>query len=162
MESTQPLTAEAFRRACGRFATGIAVVTTLDAGGAPVGLTVNSFTSVSLDPPLVLFCLDRASQALPSFANANAFSINILEESQRDLSQRFAAREADRFAGLSYRLGTLGAPVLPGVLAVLECRRHAVLEGGDHLIFLGEVIAADAGDGQPLLYFGGRYRLLGM
>lgn len=154
-------TAEAFRRACGRFATGVAIVTTLDAAGAPYGVTVNSFTSVSLDPPLVLFCLDRGAQALAAFSANNPFVINILDQSQRDLSQRFAARLPDRFAGLDYRTGLTGAPILHGSLAILECRHQAALDGGDHLIFVGQVLSVEACDGDPLLYFAGAYRHLG-
>ncbi len=166
MSSSEPLessllTAEGFRRACGRFATGIAIVTTLDLAGAPYGLTVNSFTSVSLDPPLVLFCLDRGAQALAAFEAENPFVINVLEQSQRDLSQRFASRHPDRFAGLDYRTGRTGAPILPGSLAVLECRPQGVLDGGDHFIFLGQVLAVEAREGDPLLYFAGGYRHLG-
>lgn len=160
-DAVTPLSRDAFRRACGRFATGVAIVTTLDAGGAPCGLTVNSFTSVSLEPPLVLFCLDRGSQALAAFEQANSFVVNILDEAQRELSQRFATRQDDRFAGIDYRLGVSGAPVLADSLAILECRRHAVLDGGDHLVFLGQVIDVSARDGDPLLYFAGRYRQLG-
>lgn len=157
----QTPTAEAFRRACGRFATGVAIATTLDPAGTPCGLTINSFSSVSLDPPLILFCLDRTSQAVDAFSASSSFVINILDRSQRDLSQRFARRQEDRFDGLEWRRGLSGAPVLPHCLAVLECRRHAVLEGGDHLIFVGEVVSVDARDGDPLLYFAGRYRQLG-
>ena len=154
-------TAEAFRRACGRFATGVAIVTTLDTAGSPCGLTVNSFSSVSLSPPLVLFCLDRAAHTLPAFLESNHFVINILDQSQRDLSQRFAGRQEERFAGLDYRHGVSGSPVLTGALAVIECRRQQVLDGGDHFIFLGQVLSVDAREGDPLLYFAGRYRHLG-
>ncbi len=153
-------TAEQFRRACGRFATGVAVATTVDEAGIPHGLTINSFTSVSLDPLLVLFCVDRAAQALAVFEGSNSFVINILDQSQRDISRQFATRQEDRFDGLLWRRGVSGAPVLNQSLAILECRRHSVLDGGDHRIFLGEVIAVEAGDGDPLLYFAGRYRQL--
>ena len=157
-----PLTAETFRRACGCFATGVAVVTTLDPQGAPSGLTVNSFSSVSLDPPLVLFCLDRGSQVLAPFESCTSFVINILTESQQHLSQRFASSDEGRFTGIDHRPGFTGAPVLPDALAVIECRRQAVLDGGDHLIFLGEVVAVQSRQGDPLLYFAGRYRHLSL
>ena len=155
-----PPTAEAFRRACGRFATGVAIATTMDSGGTPCGLTISSFSSVSLDPPLVLFCIDRASQVLGAFEQAESFVINILDHSQRELSQRFATRQDDRFGGIAFRRGVSGAPVIPHSLAVIECRRQRVLDGGDHRIFLGEVLSIDAVDGDPLLYFAGRYRHL--
>ncbi len=154
-------TADAFRRACGRFATGVAIATTMDAEGTPHGLTINSFSSVSLDPPLVLFCLDRASQALTAFEQSTGFIINLLHKEQQDLSQRFASHRGDRFAGLEWRRGLTGAPVIPHSLAVIECKRHSMLDGGDHIIFLGEVVAVAARDGDPLLYFAGRYRHLG-
>ncbi len=155
-----PSMAEAFRRACGRFATGVAIATTMDSSDSPCGLTISSFSSVSLDPPLVLFCIDRTSQVIAAFEASDTFVINILDQSQRELSQRFATRQEDRFGGLEFRRGVSGAPVIPHSLAVIECRRHAVLDGGDHRIFLGEVLSADTFDGDPLLYFAGRYRQL--
>ena len=158
--SNHPPLAEAFRRACGRFATGVAIATTMDSSDSPCGLTISSFSSVSLDPPLVLFCIDRASQVIAAFEASETFVLNILDQSQRELSQRFATRQDDRFGGLEFRRGVSGAPVIPHSLAVIECRRHAVLDGGDHRIFLGEVLSADAFDGDPLLYFAGRYRQL--
>lgn len=156
----QAPTAEAFRLACGRFATGVAIATTIDSSGSPCGLTISSFSSVSLDPPLVLFCIDRASQVLPAFEACNSFVINILDQSQRDLSERFATRQRDRFSGLDFRRGASGAPVIPHSLALIECRRHAVLDGGDHRIFLGEVLSVQVREGDPLLYFASRYRHL--
>jgi flavin reductase (DIM6/NTAB) family NADH-FMN oxidoreductase RutF len=156
-----PLSTEAFRRACGRFATGVAIVTTMDGDGNPHGLTINSFSSVSLDPPLVLFCLDRASQTRTAFETSISFVVNILYKSQRDLSHRFATRQDERFTGLRYREGTLGAPVLTDCLANLECRRHAIIDGGDHIILIGEVVQVSTREGEPLLYFAGRYRQLG-
>lgn len=158
--SPEALTAESFRRACGRFATGVAIVTTLDSNANPCGLTINSFSSVSLHPPLVLFCLDRSSQALLAFESSNSFIINILDDSQSHLSQHFASRQDDRFVGIPYHSGLSGAPIFPASLAVIECRRQAVLDGGDHLIFIGLVLAVHTRDGDPLLYFSGRYRQL--
>ncbi len=133
----------------------------MDLDGNPHGLTINSFSSVSLAPPLVLFCLDRASQARTAFETSISFVVNILYKSQRDLSHRFATRQDERFTGIDYRVGTLGAPVLTHSLANLECRRHSIIDGGDHIIFLGEVVEVSARDGDPLLYFAGRYRQLG-
>lgn len=138
----------------------MAVATTLDASGIPHGLTINSFTSLSLNPPLVLFCLDRTAQTLATFEGSKSFVINILEQSQRELSQRFASRQPDRFDGIPWRRGLSGAPVLPGSLAILECHLREVLDGGDHRIFVGEVVAVEADEGAPLLYFSGRYRQL--
>ena len=108
----------------------------------------------------MLFCIDRASQVLGAFEASETFVINILAQSQRDLSQRFAMRQEDRFGGLEFRRGISGAPILPHSLAIIECRRHRVLDGGDHRIFLGEVLCVDTTDNDPLLYFAGRYRQL--
>ena len=135
-------------------------MTTFDAEGHPHGLTINSFTSVSLAPPLVLFCLDRASQARGAFETSASFVINILYQSQRELSHRFASREDERFTGLDYRKGTSGAPVLAECLASLDCERHSIVDGGDHLIFVGRVVSVEVREGDPLLYFAGRYRQL--
>lgn len=156
-----PLSPESFRRACGRFATGVAIVTTTDANGTPHGLTINSFSSVSLHPPLILFCLDRASQARTAFETSTSFVINILYRDQRDLSHRFATRKDERFTGLEFETGQCGSPVLTDCLASIECERHSIIDGGDHLVFIGRAIAVEARDGDPLLYFSGRYRHLG-
>ena len=150
-----------FRRACSRFATGIAVATTSGADGEPHGLTVNSFTSVSLDPPMVLVCVDYKCNILPYFRSASYYGINILSETQHDLSVRFADRMGDRFDGIGWRRGESGTPMLEGVLAAFECRLVRVVEAGDHAVLLGEVVAAESAEGRPLLYFGGGYALLG-
>lgn len=162
---TRPATPDegAFRRACGQFATGVAVVATQGPDGRPAGLTVNSFTSVSLDPPLVLFCLDDRAGCLAAFAGAPGFAVNVLAEGQADLSRRFAGAEADKFAGLAWRDGPRG-PVLAGVLASFQCRTDAVHRGGDHLILVGavEAVAADPSPAaRPLVYWRGDYRAIG-
>lgn len=147
------------RRAFGSFATGITIVTTTDAEGRPVGLTANSFTSVSLEPPLVLFCLDRNSSSLPHFQRAGAFGINVLSSGQQELSSRFVKRGEDRFNGVSWALQESGVPVIEGAAATFECELHTTHDGGDHLVFIGRVRRFDC-DAQcdPLLYFQGRYR----
>ena len=156
---TGDFTARQLRDAFGCFATGVTVVTTLDEGGAPVGLTANSFTSVSLEPPLVLFCLDRRSTRLPAFERAEVFAVNVLHAGQEGLSARFSRREPDRFAETAWTRGRSGVPVLRDVMAVFECRRHAVHDGGDHRVFLGGVDAvAWEGSYDPLVFFQGRYR----
>lgn len=149
-----------FRRACAQFATGVVVATVVDSAGGPHGLTVNSFTSVSLDPPLVLFCIDLRAAVLPHFQAASHFAINVLASHQRDLSNRFASKPDQRFDGVAWRPGETGAPVLDGCIAHLECLVRQVMEGGDHLIFLGEVVAAESPGGDPLLYFSSRYQSL--
>jgi flavin reductase (DIM6/NTAB) family NADH-FMN oxidoreductase RutF len=160
-----PLTAmepRALRAVLGRFATGVAVVTALGRDGAPVGMTVNSFTSVSLDPPLVLYCANRASRLFPAFTEAPAFAVNILAESQDEVSRRFARQGLDRFGELRHEAGATGAPLLPGSLAVLECATESVVPAGDHALVLGRVTAAAAvpGAGAPLLFYDGAYRRL--
>lgn len=151
----------AFRRALGQFATGVAVVTTLGGDGAKTGLTVNSFTSVSLDPPLVLWCLGRESPSAAVFEAATHFAVNVLAADQAAVSQRFAGPTVDRFKGIETVEGLGGVPLLTDCLAQFECAVDAVHEGGDHLIFVGRVARLRRRDGDPLVYFGGRYRTLG-
>jgi len=149
-----------FRQALGRFASGVTVVTTHDAG-VPIGLTVSSFASLSLDPPLVLVCIDLRVRANAAISQAGAFAVNVLTAEQEHLSRQFATRDIDRFAGVAWQPGAaLGLPVLDGALAQLECRLHQMLPGGDHTIFVGEVVAAELGDAAPLLYFRSAYRRL--
>jgi flavin reductase (DIM6/NTAB) family NADH-FMN oxidoreductase RutF len=151
-----------FRAALGAFATGVAVATAPGRGGPPAGVTVNSFTSVSLDPPLVLFCLDRSAQSLEAFREADHFAVSVLAEGQRDLSVRFASQAPGKFEGVGVAEGLGGAPVLEGCLAAVECSRHAVHDGGDHVILVGRVERLRHADGgRPLLYFRGRYASLG-
>lgn len=148
----------ALREALGWYATGVAVVTSVAADGRPLGLTVNSFSSVSLDPPLVLFSLDRGAFSLPEFVAAGHFAINILSEDQRDLSTVFARPLADKWSGLAYDRWQTGSPILRDTLASFECRTEATYDGGDHLIFLGRVMRLDhRKGGRPLLYFRGAY-----
>jgi flavin reductase (DIM6/NTAB) family NADH-FMN oxidoreductase RutF len=144
-----------FRDALGRFATGITVVTTMTRQG-PEAITANSFASVSLDPPIVLWSIGRQSRRFAAFAECRYFAIHVLGAGQRDLSQRFA-RSSQGFDGLAYHLGEGGVPLLEGCLSRFECRRLPGHEGGDHLIVLGAVTAATIAEGDPLVYFGGGY-----
>ena len=151
------------RRVLGQFATGIVVVTTRTDDGLPVGMTVNSFCSVSLEPPLVLFCVSRASRLHPVFTAAPAFAVNVLAEAQRDLSRTFARPGLDRFGTLSHRTGDSGVPLLPGALAVVTCTTASVTEAGDHDIVLGRVTELDCAPRSlagPLVFYGGAYRRL--
>jgi 3-hydroxy-9,10-secoandrosta-1,3,5(10)-triene-9,17-dione monooxygenase reductase component len=151
------LAAHRLRRVLGRFPTGVVLVTAGTADG-PTGMAVNSFTSVSLDPPLVSFCAGRSSSTWPRIREAAAFSVNVLGERHADVSRRFAAKGIDRFAGLGHRPGATGAPVLDGVAAHLDCELHAVHEAGDHVIVLGRVVHLDADEGvHPLVFHGGDY-----
>ena len=145
------------RDAYGRYATGVAVITTLTPAGAPAGLTVNSFGSVSLDPPLVLWSLMRSSARLPMFRDADRFAVNVLADDQQHLSTRFASRVEERFAGIAWEPGLGGVPLLPGCLARFECSTHGHVEAGDHVVFLGRVHRFEHRDGAPLLFFAGRY-----
>lgn len=146
-----------FRDALGRFVTGVTVVTTRAADGKPVGVTINSFTSVSLDPPLVLFCLDVRSRCLPAFEACGGFAVHVLGADQRDWSVRFAGG-GDRWDGIGSTAWETGAPIIEGCLAVFECRLEAVHDGGDHTILVGRVIRLASGrNRRPLAYHLGRY-----
>ena len=160
MKGAAAVTSEEFRRACGRFATGIAIASVLDAGGWPHGLTVNSFTSVSLEPPLILVSLGHAVTAIAHFRASNYFGINVLSAEQQPLSDRFARKGQDRFDGLAWRRGVTGVPLLPGVLAAIECAVYRIVPMGDHDLFIGEMMHVSVGEGDPLLYFASSYRRL--
>lgn len=146
-----------FRQVLGRFATGVTVVTGL-AGEDPVGLAVNSFTSVSLEPALVAFCVSRRSRTWPRLRTTGAFCVNILAEDQEALSRAFASRPPDRFRGVGWRPGPSGAPILAGVLAWIDCTVEAEHDAGDHVIVVGRVGELDLGhDGRPLVFYRGGY-----
>lgn len=152
----------AYRNALGCFATGIAVVTTIAPDGEKIGVTVNSFSSVSLDPPLVQFCLGRAAMSFEAFTTAPSFAVNILAEDQAELSARFSRRDLqERWEGLGVERWDTGVPILTGCLANLECDREHLFEGGDHVIVVGRVRRlAGSEEGRPLLYFRGGYQKL--
>ncbi|MFS8039195.1 flavin reductase family protein [Xanthobacter sp. AM11] len=148
------------RNALGRFATGIAVVMAKDEEG-PLGVTVNSFSSVSLDPPLVLFCMARSLHSLARLEKAKAYSVNILHGTQVDISNRFARAGEDKFTQTDCVDGCLGEPCLMSSHATFECVPYAHYDGGDHVIFVGRVVHMRAeGEDDPLLYYRGSYRLL--
>ncbi len=144
-----------FRDALGQFATGVTIVTARAADGHPVGVTANSFNSVSMDPPLVLWSLARASRSMKVFEQAETFAVHILASDQDALSNRFASRDVDKFAGIDY--GDEGAPLLENCTARFLCRTRNQYDGGDHVIFVGEVIEYDHADKPPLLFHGGDY-----
>ncbi len=150
---------QAFREACARYATGITVATVTGRDGRPHGLTANSFSSVSWNPPLVLVCVDHRATVHDQFYAAESFAINILAETQKDVSIRFATAE-DRFEGIAWTPGETGAPLLDEALACLECRTTHRLAAGDHTIFIGEVIRAASHEGRPLVYYLRHYRKL--
>jgi flavin reductase (DIM6/NTAB) family NADH-FMN oxidoreductase RutF len=147
-----------FRRILGHWVSGIAVVAARASTGSPCGLTANAVTSVSLQPPLVLVCIDRTADSHDCIRDAGAFSINVLASDQERLARRFAEWDiATKFEGIAHSPGVTGAPVLDDALAWVECTVRDVLPGGDHTIFIGEVVAGDAGEGVPLLYYRGGY-----
>jgi flavin reductase (DIM6/NTAB) family NADH-FMN oxidoreductase RutF len=147
------------RNAFGCFATGVMVVTA-QGSDRLVGVTCNSFSSVSLSPPLLLWSLARRSSSLQELVNVEHFAINVLSADQVDLSQRFSRPSEDRWKGVEYLLGVGGAPILSGALATFECASFQCYEGGDHIIFLGRVLRADLRDGDPLLFYRGSYRAI--
>ena len=147
-----------FRAALGMFATGVTIVTGRDANGVRVGLTANSFNSVSLSPPLVLWSLSRQAGSMPAFTRGSHYAINILSAEQHALAERFSSKSIDRFAGVAFREGAGGAPVLEGSAAVFECFNRSQYEEGDHIIFVGEVERCERREGaQPLIFHGGRF-----
>ena len=149
------------RDALGCFATGVTVVTCLDAAGKPAGLTANSFTSVSLDPPLLLVCIAKRATSAEAMIAASHFAVNVLQTGQQPASMRFATRHEDRFGPNDWSAGENGAPVLEKSLGVFECETHQVYDGGDHHMLVGRVVKARFdGSLDPLLYFRGSYRRL--
>ena len=148
-----------FRAVLGRFATGVTVVTT-SKDGRPAGITVNAFTSVSLDPPLVLICIDRTSYVHDLMKETGVFAANILTDEQMALSNCFARRSEERLRGFCnapYHIAATGAPILDDCLGFVDCRIVGVYPGGDHSIFVGQVVALSASDDAPLLYYRGKY-----
>lgn len=153
-----PVDPPEFRRILGHWVTGVAVIATNDPAGRPCGLTANAVASLSLDPPLVLVCVDRTADSHDCIRDAGVFSINVLGAGQERMARRFAAWDVSRkFEGVAYRREATGAPVLEDALAWVDCRLQATHPGGDHSIFVGEVVAGDAGPGGPLVYYRGGY-----
>ena len=149
------------RDALGCFATGVTVVTCLNADGEPAGITVNSFTSVSLEPPLLLVCLYKEAASAQALISASNFAINVLQTQQQPASITFSTRVEDRFGCTPWSTGEAGAPILKESLGVFECENYAVYDGGDHHILVGQVVKASFDAGlDPLLYFRGSYRRL--
>lgn len=153
------VTGEEFRAALSHWASGVAIVTAA-AGDRIHGMTVSAFSSVSLDPPLVLVCADKSSNTLGVIDEGGVFAANLLAADQQGLSNRFASKKDEhrRFEGLAWRKGVTGAPILPGALAVLDCRVVAAHDAGDHVIYVGRVEAVEIARGEPLVYYAGMYR----
>ncbi len=148
----------AFRAALGMFATGVTIVTARAANGTLIGLTANSFNSVSLSPPLVLWSLSRAAASMATLATGSHYAINILAADQRALAERFATKGADRWAGVAHSAGMAGAPLIDGAVAQFECFNRSRYDEGDHVIFVGEVEHCSHRTGAaPLLFHGGKF-----
>ena len=145
------------RRALSCFATGVAVATTRDASGEPAGITINSFNSVSLDPPLVLWSIATDSYSYDAFINAEYFAVNVLTREQQDLSERFAQRNGDKFDGIVTREGLHGVPLLSECAACFQCRTEHVYAGGDHKIIVGRVLNIEEREAEPLIFYRSNY-----
>jgi len=158
---TTTISPDNFRKASGLWATGVSIVATVDNSGTPFGLTMNSVTSLSLNPPLYLVNLDNGSDTLTALLESRAFSINVLAQGQQDLSNRFAKKGDDKFVDVGYSAGATGAPRLDGCLMNIDCRINAIHPGGDHRIVVGDVVEIATADPDagvtPLLYYGGGY-----
>jgi flavin reductase (DIM6/NTAB) family NADH-FMN oxidoreductase RutF len=152
-----PIDAAELRRAFGTFVTGVTVVTTWDGEGAPRGMTANSFTSVSLDPPLLLVCIGRHAASFPAFSASTAFAVNLLHEAQTDVSSLFASKSPDKFGAISHDTVHTGAPVLTDCMTWFDCSVHDRVEAGDHMVLIGRVQAFGTSASAPLGFCRGRY-----
>ena len=150
-------TARQFRDALAQFATGVTIIAARRSDGRYVGFTANSFNSVSLEPPLVVWGLDRRADSLAAFRSAERYAINVLAHDQVELARRFSRPHVDRFSGVAYRLGAADAPLIDGSIAWFECRHHARHRAGDHLLFIGEVETCERRTGRGLVFHHGRY-----
>jgi flavin reductase (DIM6/NTAB) family NADH-FMN oxidoreductase RutF len=157
---TMAISKDEFRAALSRFPSGVTVVTTKDRDGRFHGITVSAFASLSLEPPMILVCIEKTTGSHYAFHESEFFVVNILNEEQEDLSNRFAAQIPDKFDGVGYRPGIGEIPVLEDALATLECRLAYAYEGGDHTIFVGLIEKTDLKDENPLVYWHGDYRKL--
>ena len=146
-----------YRNALGKFGTGVAIVSTKTSNHLPVGITINSFNSVSLDPPIVLWSLNKQSPSLKAFDDTGKFVIHVLSKDQIDLSKRFSSRIEEKFANVEYELGSLGVPLITGCSAFFECTTWMRQEVGDHILFLGRVENYSSTEKEALLYYKGRY-----
>lgn len=154
-----PIDDAQFKLAMSHFASGVTVITT-EHDGARYGMTVASFASLSLHPPLVLVCIEKSVKSHDAIEAAGKFGVSILSAAQSDVSGRFASKADDKFAGIAIRTGTTGVPLVEGATCTIECRVHESFPGGDHTIFVGEVLEARTADGAPLVYYRSGYREL--
>ena len=160
MQAGEPFDARAFRQALGQFPTGVCVVTTR-VGDEDLGMTISSFNTLSLEPPLILFSIGRQAHSLPQWQAAAGYAVNVLSEGQRDLSNRFARPLGDKWCGLAFDRGNADAPLLRGTAAQFECRAYDCHDGGDHLLFVARVLRFRAWpERRPLIFCGGNYQAL--
>ena len=155
-----PIEKNELRQVMGHFATGVTIITTISKEGTPYGLTANAFTSVSLEPPLLLISVDKKAESYPFFEESKVFTINILRDHQEAMSRKFAVSGGNKFEGVAYRRGANGVPILDDTIAHLECRLYAAYDGGDHTLYLGEILEAETREGKPLLFYRGGYRAI--
>ena len=148
------------RRVMGHFATGVTVVTTKDGADAPFGLTANAFASLSLQPPLVLVCVDKDAHCYSCFEGSKIFAVNVLAEGQEEISRRFATKGAEKFNGIPWHKGESGVALLDGAISHIECKVVSSYDGGDHTIYVGEVLRAATAGERPLIFFQGKYHRL--
>ena len=154
----QPFDQSDFRQGLGLFPTGVTIVTTQPESGEPIGMTVSSFNTVSMNPPLVLWSIDRSSLSLEAFSKCEQFAINVLSKEQQELSNRFASKGADKFANTPFTKGVGNSPLLKGCIAQLECKTWQTYDGGDHIIIVGEVITYRYDKSrEPLVFYAGNY-----
>jgi flavin reductase (DIM6/NTAB) family NADH-FMN oxidoreductase RutF len=158
MEALMPIDKNELRRIMGHFATGVTVITTVSDNGTPYGLTANAFMSVSLEPPLLLISVDKKAESYPYFEQSKVFTVNILRDDQEGLSRRFAVSGGNKFEAVAYHRGANETPILEDTLAHIECRLYAAYDGGDHTLYLGEILEAETREGRPLLFYRGGYR----
>jgi len=156
-----PIEKNQLRQVMGHFATGVTIITTFNKDGQMHGLTANAFTSVSLEPPLLLISVDKKAESYPAFEESKVFTVNILADEQESLSRKFAVSGGNKFEGVAYRKGGNGAAILDGTLAHIECTLYATYEGGDHTLYLGEIQEAEVREGKPLVFYRGGYRAIG-
>ena len=156
----EKLTKAEFCRTCAKFPTGVTIVTVVDAEGSPHGMTASSFTSVSLDPPLILVCVDHQASVLAHLRRAQHIGINVLSEEQQPLSEHFARSGHDRFGAVEWYAGHGGVPLIAGALARFECSIHRMIDAGDHTILIAQVLDTEHSTGRPLVYYGSGYHKL--
>jgi flavin reductase (DIM6/NTAB) family NADH-FMN oxidoreductase RutF len=156
-----PIDKNQLRQVMGHFATGVTIITTFNKDGQMHGLTANAFTSVSLEPPLLLISVDKKAESYPAFEESKVFTVNILADEQEALSRKFAVSGGNKFEGVAYRRGANGAAILDGTLAHIECTLYGAYEGGDHSLYLGEIQEAEVREGKPLVFYRGGYRAIG-